>query len=139
MEWKVRLAGDETGLTQLSESFSNDPKIFYEDEKYFVWYSEFEGLNKHNQVRGVANDLVRTIRSFGTADSVRVRKLEVSDIHHRLEDGSEHIEVLRGECTAEVSTSMHIERVYEDGTTETIAPSADRMYERTQQSLADEK
>jgi len=139
MKWKVRLTGSEMALVHLSDSFSDDPEIFAEDDAYYIQCSEFERLNKASEVRAAAKDLVRTIRTFGEKDSLRIENLEVSDIHETREDGSTRRIVLRGTNTITVSTSLHVEIVYEDGSTEVIEPSADRTYERTRQSLEDEK
>ena len=139
MRWKVRLTGSELGLQRLVKSFSDDPEIFVDDGTYYIRCSEFERLDSASEVRAAAKDLVQTIRTFGEKDSLHIENLEASDVHETREDGSTHLDVLRGSNAIVMSTSRHVEVVYDDGTTETIKPSADRTYERTQQSLEDEK
>jgi hypothetical protein len=139
MRWKVRLIGSEIGLKYLSKSFSDDPEIFAEEDEFYIQCSKFERLSEASEVRAAARKLVRTIRSFGEKDSIRVENLEASDVHETLDDGTKHIDVQRGDDTIQVRSSTRIAKVYEDGPKETIFPSADRTYERTQQALEDEK
>lgn len=53
MRWKVQLEGPEKELEELSESFGEDPRIFEEDEEYYLWYSEFEQLGKFVDIQNV--------------------------------------------------------------------------------------
>lgn len=61
MKWKVRLTGNERGLETLAESFTEDPEVFEDDDNFFLWSSQFEGLEDADEVRDTAEEIVRTI------------------------------------------------------------------------------
>jgi len=139
MKWKVRLTGREIGLEDLCESFVDDPSVFSEEDKYFIWCSQFDKLEDANQVRKLAKHMVQGITNLGRRDSLHVRDLEVSHVHEIKEDGTERVNALAEGATIVVrSGPARVTTTHEDGTVETNSP-ADRMYERTKQLLNDEK
>lgn len=141
MKWKVRLSGDETGLTDLCDSFDSDPKVFEEDEKHFIWTSQFKEAESPRDVQEIAEDLVQIIRNLGERDSLWVSELEASHVHQILCDGSEHVHAFdEGEITvARARTSVAPTSIDGVETEGNIHHRADRTYKRTQLALSDPK
>jgi hypothetical protein len=139
MRWKVRLTGVESGLEDLSDSFTDDPEVFEDDGNYFLWSSRFEDLDEASDVQGSAERIVRLIRNFGAQDSLWVEELAASHIHEILNDGTELVSVFaEGETVKMSAGPARATSTSEDGTGETCFP-ADQTYEWTQLALEDEK
>jgi len=139
MKWKVRLTGNERGLKTLTESFTDDPEVFEDDDNFFLWSSQFEDLEDADEVRDTAEEIVRTIRNLGVKDSLRTEELQASHVHEINEDGTEHISVRAEGGTVKVRAGpVRITTTDEDGNEEVHRP-ADRTYELTQLAAEDDK
>lgn len=135
MRWKVQLEGRETGLEQLSESFDDDPRIFKDDEDYFIWSSKFEHLDESSKIKGESEDIIRTIRHMADLESLRVGELAASHVVEIQEDGSERV-IIHASVGMTVSTGMSAQ-LSVDG--EESPPRAESTYEYTQLALKDDK
>lgn len=139
MKWKVRLTGNERELKTLTESFTDDPEVFEEDDNFFLWSSQFEDLEDADEVRDTAEKIARTIRNLGAKDSLRTEDLQASHVHRINEDGTEHVTV-RAESSAVKMRAgpVRVTTTDEDGNKEIHRP-ADRTYELTQLAVEDDK
>jgi hypothetical protein len=135
MRWKVQLEGRQKGLEQLSESFDEDPRIFEEDEEYYLWSSQFKQLDESDEVKDVGENIVRTVRHLGELDSIRVGDLNASYVVKIQEDGSER-RIAHVSASVTTATAVSI-RVSIDG--EKLPPRAESTYEYTQWALEDNK
>ncbi|MFB6282953.1 MAG: hypothetical protein ABEK59_03335 [Halobacteria archaeon] len=139
MKWKVRLTGSDRGLETLAESFTDEPEVFEDDDKFFLWSSQFEDLNNAKEVRDKAEEIVKIIRNFGIKDSLRTDELQASHIHEIYEDDSEHVTVRAEVATIKMKAGpVHVTTTDEDGDEEVHRP-ADRTYELTQLATEDDK
>lgn len=131
----MQLEGDQKGLEQLSQSFDKDPRIFEEDNEYYLWSSQFQNIDQSGEVQKAGEQIVRIVRHLGELDSLRVSDLEVPRVIEIQEDGSERkIVHLSASATATATASA---RVSIDG--EELPPKAESTYEYTQLALNDTK
>lgn len=135
MRWKVQLEGREKGLEELSDSFDEDPRIFEEDEEYYLWTSDFEQFDDSGDIQDVGENIVRTIRHLGELDSLSIKNLNISHVVEIQEDGSER-EVVHlsaaGIAIGEGSARFSING-------EELPPRAESTYEYTKLALKDAK
>lgn len=138
MRWKVQLKGHELGLSDLSNSFRDDPKIFEEDGDYFIWSSRFGELDNYIDVLEETEVIIQNIRNFGRIDSLRVEELEAELVYELLDDGSEHIYLVASGDS--VGVKLGPRRVLDaDGNELEEFLPANRTYERTQVALRDDR
>jgi hypothetical protein len=135
MRWKVQLEGQENGLEQLSESFDESPRIFEEDEEYYLWTPQFEQLDESGEVKEESENIVRTVRHLGELDSLRVEDLDTACVVEIQEDGSER-KIIHASATVTGTAAVSV-RASVDG--EELPPRADSTYENTQLALKDDK
>jgi len=134
MRWKIELDGNKNGLEELSESFDEDPRIFEESGEYYLWFSEFEQLNKAGEVRDAGEKIIKSIRHLGKLDSLRVDELEWYCIIEIQEDGSERrIKPLSARATAGSRARARLSVGDEE-----LPPIAESTYEYTQLALEDD-
>ena len=139
MKWKVRLTGNERSLETLAESFTDDPRVFEDDDNFFLWSSQYEDLKDADEVRDTAEEIVRTIRNLGVKDSLRTEDLQASHVHEINEDGTEHVTVRAEGSTVGMRVGpVRVTTTDEDGNKEISRP-ADRTYELTQLAAKDDK
>ena len=139
MKWKVRLTGDERGLEELSESFSEDPEVFEDENNFFLWSSNFEDLEEVSEVKDIAERIVLNIRNLGLKDSLRTEYLHTAHIHEIKDDGTEHVTVIAEVEPVKVRANpVSITTTDQTGNKEVYHP-ADRTYELTKLALEDEK
>jgi hypothetical protein len=135
MRWKVKLEGEKKGLKQLSDSFDETPRIFEEDEEYYLWSSKFEQLNESGDVKEVGEKIVKMVRHLGDLDSLSVKGLNTSHVVEIKEDGSERrIAHLSASATTVSAASV---RISING--EKLPPRAESTYEYTQLALENDK
>lgn len=133
MRWKIQLDGQEKGLEQLSESFDEDPRIFEENEEYYLWSPMFGEINKSGDIWDLGETIVRLIRNLAEFDSIRVDDLKISRVIEIQEDGSENrIVHASGSVTA---TAMMSATASVNG--EEPPPKAESTYEFTKLALND--
>lgn len=138
MRWKVKLEGHDVGLSDLANSFSDDPRIFRENEEYFLWSSCFEQMNNYLDVLEISREIIDTIRSFGGLDGIWLEGLDVRRIHEITDDGAENLYTLPDSTSILVKGGAR--RVTnEDGDEIPEYYPANPTYERTQLALEDEK
>lgn len=139
MRWKVLLEGTERGLEDLSNSFSEDPEVFEEEGRYFLWCSQFEDLSEDREVYETAKDIVQVIQSFALMESIKVDDLRPAQVHEILDDGSTNVHVfLEGQGVVLGGGRV---RVIDPETGEELEEylPANQTYEWTQLALEDEE
>lgn len=139
MRWEVKLQGNESGLEELAQSFSEEPKIVQReaDDEYVLLSSQFRGVEDVEEIREISNNIVRAIRAYGKRDSLKIEDLEAGGVMKISDDGTKH-HFVSATSTVAMTSSATASVVSEDGEVETFHP-ADRTYQWTQLALEDEK
>ena len=134
MRWKVRLEGQEDGLERLTEAFTEDPRIFKEDEQFYLHQAGFNQINHSTKVREEGKDTVRMIRALAEFHSLRVGSLDASPVVKITDDGSEQtLEHLSVSTPNAVGVSDHVSHGSEKS-----PAKAQSTYEYTQLALTDD-
>ena len=114
--------------------------MFKKDNEYYLWCSEFEGLDDHRDVLGEAKEVLERIEAFGGHDSLLIDDLDVRYIDHTPDNGKggTYMHLGSAEIVIKASPSRMIETL-EDGTEVVVDAPADQTYEWTKLAREDEK
>lgn len=106
MTWKVYLTGNETDLKLLSENLDEPSEINEDEDKFYMISKKFDGLEKHEEVREIANkeiNIIYAMSKVGLGPNRPLSKPAITSVVKESLDGSK-----------EGSVSATADAVFED-------------------------
>lgn len=141
MKWKVFLNGYLNDLMELCEVFrSGKICVFKEEERYFLYYDEFEDKEIDTEVKNITNKLIKNISLIAILRKIIRQPIELDFIQMNLKNGKKkNFKYVSGkvDITSKINASL---QVFDKEGKEIIGkPASNLITEYVAKSLDNEK
>ena len=123
--WEVVLAGDDTALRSLSDSFADgDQTILERDGEYVFRWSVLDGLSGATQVKAIADEQIARLSGSASLILGAIEPIKVAQVILVSDDGSRNIHVFPNPVVVTVRMSVPTIQIRRaDGTEEIHRPA----------------